>query len=79
MSRPPEDPGTPSLDFGLGKPRMALGLLALSLQVAQASIIENTWGSQEIFARLLIQNHPCVLFFFRLNFIYLGLLWSLRW
>ena len=76
MSRRSEHQGTPSLDFALGK-QGGLWTTGPS-EVAQTSITEDTWESQEGFVRLLIQNHPRVVFF-SLSFIYLGLLWWLRW
>ena len=69
MSRWSEHQGTPSLDFALGKQDGSW--TAGPSQSAQISITENTWESQEVFVRLLIQNHPRVFVFFFFSQFYL--------
>ena len=76
-----EHQGTPSLDFALGKQDGLWAAGPSQSKVALTSITENTWESQEVFVRLLIQKSStcCVFSFSPLNFIYLWLLWWLRW
>ena len=72
MSRWSEHQGTPSLDFALGKQDGSWTAGPSQSEVAQISITENTWESQEVFVRLLIQNHPRVfVFFFFLSVLFI--------
>ena len=67
-----EHQGTPSLDFALGKQDGLWAAGPSQSKAALTSIAENTWESQEVFVRLLIQNHPRVVFFlFPLSILFL--------